>query len=615
MRLSGERKAMAENKKWDPNLHQWVKRGTGHSGKQTGSGDNWALLLSYWTWYPDRMLAVLLGEGADYSLTLIQALIQRVFSRYQEVFITGSRGTTKTYNAVLSKMLDCLRWPGEKIRYFGPALNQTAEISQGAYTQIAKNYPVLASHFENTQKGRDSFEVRTELGSELTIATMRGDNCHQVLCEEVGQEEQPFFDHKNYRNIVLPSVRLRHQVDRKPDPRHLDFKKHYITSACRQQNEAYQYRCDTLKAMRSGKSAYILDIPWQVAVLSGIRDMFWAEDLRKKLTAEEWMREMESRYTGVSENPVIRDAVLTEAKKIQVMETHHCQNPYVFYIIGYDVSYEEGARHAKCATSVMKCSTQSREDKRDVYLKQLVYVKDGDPAEASIQARYLKDLWRQYSLESSEMPCYIAIDNRQYGKAVTEQLMKDMEDGQPLCCMNHEYADLELPGALPVIYPVVASNGYRDTGRGDPDSEMVKYAVVQFEQGNVHILTTNINDGVDAYKAFHRIKDGGDDALFSIPYAKCREMCGQIANLKRKESGMGWREVRISKAIQRDMWSAFKYALRVAQILERRNLAAAAQAPSDWTPAIKAAEEGRMNAPVLRYGLRPRVLGRTGRLR
>lgn len=606
---------MAAGRKWNTTLHQWVKSGQERAADYSEEDwEAWALLLSYWRWYPDRMLAVLLGPEADYGLTLIQAIIQRVFARYQEAFVTGSRGTTKTYNAVLSKMLDCLLWPGEKIRYFGPAMNQTAEIAHGAYAQIEKNYPALTSHFFKTG-GRDTFELVTNLGSNFNITTMRGDNCHQVLCEEVGQEEQPLFDHRNYRNIVLPSVRLRHQVDRKPDPQHIDFKKHYITSACRQQNEAYQYRCDILKAMRAGGNAFAIDIPWQVAVLSGIRDLSWAEDLRKKLSAEEWMREMESRYTGVSENPVIRDAILTESKKIQVMETHHCQNPFVFYIIGYDVSHEEGARHAKCATCVVKCSPQTGRDKRDYYLKQLVYVKDGDPAEASVQARNLKDLWRQYSLEGSEFPCYIAIDNRQYGKAVTEQLMKDMGDGRPLCCMEHQYPDLELPDALPVIYPVVASNGYRDTGRGDPDGEMLKYAEVQFDHGNVQILTTNVFDGVEAYKKFHRIKDGGDDALFAIPYAKCREMCGQISNLKRKMSGMNWSEVRISKAIQRDMWSSFKYALRVAQILERKNLAQAAARPSDWTPAIQAAQEGRIKTPMAAAGLRPRVIGRTGRIR
>jgi len=607
---------MAAGKKWNTTLHQWVKAGQERPADYSDEDwDSWSLLLSYWRWYPDRMFAVLLGEEADYSLTLIQCLIQRIFARYQEVFITGSRGTTKTYNAMLSKMADCLQWPGEKVRYFGPSLKQTAEIAQGTFTQIRKNYPALASHFHQTKAGNDTFELVTQESSEFTIATMRGDNCHQVLCEEVGQEEQPFFDHRNYRNIVLPSVRLRHQVERQPDPLHIDFKKHYITSACRQQNEAYQYRCDILKAMRAGQSAFILDIPWQVAVLSGIRDLAWAEDLRRKLSAEEWMREMESRYTGVAENPVIRDAVLTEAKKIEVMETHHCQNPFAFYIIGYDVSHEEGARHAKCATTVVKCTPQTAVHKRGTYLKQLVYVKDGNPAEASIQARNLKDLWRQYSLEGSGNPCYIAIDNRQYGKAVTEQLMKDMGDGQPLCCIDHQYPDLELPDALPVIYPVMASNGYRDTGKGDPDGEMLKYAEVQFEQGNVHILTTNVYDGVEAYKKFHRIKDGDDDALFAIPYAKCREMCGQISNLKRKMSGMNWSEGRISKAIQRDMWSSFKYALRLAQVLERRKLARDAAQPSDWTPVIQAVQEGRMKAPAAVYGPVPRVIGRTGKLR
>lgn len=241
-------------------------------------------------------------------------------------------------------------------------------------------------------------------------------------------------------------------------------------------------------------------------------------------------------------------------------------------------------------------------------------MRDSDPASAAAQAVYLKDLWRQYSLAGSEYPCYIAIDNRQYGKSVTEQLMKDMGDGAPLCCFNHEYLDLELPNALPVIYPVVATNGYRDTGKGDPDGEMMKYAEVEFEQGNVEILTTNIYDGVEAYKKFHRIKDSDDDATFAIPYAKCRELCGQISNLKRKMSGMNWSEVRISKAIQRDMWSALKYALRIAQILERKNLVKEARRPSDWTPAIQASQEGRLSAPV-RVGLRPRVLGRTGRLR
>ena len=46
---------------------------------------------------------------------------------------------------MLSKMIDCIRWPGEKVRYFGPALNQTAEIADGAYETVPP-LPAVAAH-------------------------------------------------------------------------------------------------------------------------------------------------------------------------------------------------------------------------------------------------------------------------------------------------------------------------------------------------------------------------------------------------------------------------------------------------------------------------------------
>lgn len=606
---------MPQGKYWNPTLHRWVKRGEERAADYSkDEGDAWALLLSYWRWYPDRMLAVLEGEEADYSLTFIQCLIQRLFARYQKVFVTGSRGTSKTYNAELSKLGDGVLWPGEQVRYFAPSLRQAAELADATFTQIRKNYPALASHFNKTQSGSDTFELVTTFNSSFTITTMRGDNCHQVLCEEVGQEEQPLFNHAAFRNVVSPAVRKRHMVDHAPDPDHIDFKKHYITSACRQTNEAFQYRLDIRKAMKNGESAFTIDIPWQIPVLSGIRDLTWAEDLQRQLTPEEWMREMESIYTGTAENPVIRDEMLTESKKLQIMETHHCQNPDVFYVLGYDVSYENGPKMAKCAAAVLKLSAQKPAYKQDTYLKQLVYVEDMPPAEAAVQARYLKDLWRRYSMDGGNHPTYIAIDNRQYGKSVTEQLLKDMGDGLPICCLNHEYAELEQLDALPIIYPIVATTGYRDTGRGDPDGEMLAYAERQFELGNVQILTTNIYDGVEAYKRFHRIKDSDEDARFAIPYAKCKELCGQIMNLTKKQASTNWKEVRISRSIQRDMWSAFKYALRLTQILERQNLVNANRKKSKWAGEIErfSAQNGDLPSSI---PWSPRVPGRRGKLR
>ena len=85
------------------------------------------------------------------------------------------------------------------------------------------------------------------------------------------------------------------------------------------------------------------------------------------------------------------------------------------------------------------------------------------------------------------------------------------------------------------------------------------------------MLTTNIAQGVEAYKRMRKILDPNADASIAVPYLKTRELCGQIQNLKKVPTGTGFGERRISNHIQRDMWSSVKYALRLAQILERRD--------------------------------------------
>ncbi len=70
----------------------------------------------------------------------------------------------------------------------------------------------------------------------------------------------------------------------------------------------------------------------------------------------------------------------------------------------------------------------------------------------------------------------------------------------------------------------------------------------------------------------HNIREADLDGAIARPYQKTRELIGQIGNLKKIVTGFNTREERISKSINRDMWSALKYALRLAYLLERQNL-------------------------------------------
>ena len=123
---------------------------------------------------------------------------------------------------------------------------------------------------------------------------------------------------------------------------------------------------------------------------------------------------------------------------------------------------------------------------------------------------------------------------------------------------------------------------------------MINNAQMQFEHGNVQLLTQNMNEGVEAYKKYHRIKDDSLNYKISQPYKKTNELVQQMQNLREEPSGQGIREKRISQHIQRDSWSALKYAMRLAQILERSNLQKR-QKKSDWDELLKQYQ----NAPAV----------------
>lgn len=583
-----------------PVAYKWNRESKSSQKKGKGAGNNYegyaneagAMLMTYWRLYPDRLLALCEAEQPDFRLAPIQALMIRAEVRNAECFITGGRGLTKSYTGLLSRMLIGVLYPGVRLQYFGPTVKQTVQIISATYHAISKNYPLLAEHWSVKNMAVERFTIETRYGSQIDVDVMRGTNGHAVFAEEVAQQEGgEAFDHEKFRSAVLPAIRIQRSIDGVMDRQFPNFQKCYVTSAGRQQNEAFEYRRDVVKDMAAGMRAFALDVPGDVAVLSGIRSIEWYNDMKRRLTPEEWLREMCARWTGACENPVIRDSTLTESKQVMLMENRHCGDPNVEYIVSNDVSYADGARNAKVATVVLKLERQNEPNKRDKYLKSIVYVLDEDPKDSMLQARVLKQRWNNFCLSGGQ-PTYLVIDARSYGQAVLEDLHKDLGDGlPPLCCIDHSRADIELPDALPVIYPINATNGYYSGGNPldnhDNDSDMLRYAEVEWEQQNVRILTSNINDGVVAYKRVHRIKDDLNDSLIARPYIKCRELCGQISNLRKKVAGVGFKEERISKAINRDMWSATKYALRMAQKLEYQNLVAGIRKSNPWTKAIE----------------------------
>lgn len=594
---------MPSGLRWSKEHKKWVKDTTKQEQYYDGMDmDSWGLLLSFFRWYPDKFLDAMEGDNPKYSLELIQRVFIRILARYLEPFITASRGTTKSFCGLSEEQTKGILWPGITDYYAGPAKEQLAQIVDGVERDILMQYPGLQDYWATVSRGKDSYEMVTECGSTISIRTNRGITGNGCLAEEVAQSEKgKAFDHEYFRGTILPAIRGKRMVNRTFDPYFLQCQKGYLTSAGNVYNESFEYRSGVMRGMRSGDTTkYAIDVPSEVAVLSRIRDTAWRDDLKSKLTAEEWLREMDSIWTGNSENPLISEKAVIASKNLLLMEDGHCGDPGAFYIIGYDVSYADGANNAKCATAVIKCERQEAEYRKSRYMKSLVYVTDSPPPpSAAQQARILKQIWKRYCLDGGQ-PAYIAVDSNQYGRAVTEELHKEMNDGLPrLCCLHHDLPELEGKDALPLIYAIHATAG--NTGRYDPDGEMIRYMELEFEQGNFRLLTSNTYEGVEAYKKKFGIKDDDLDARIAVPYRKTREMVSQLNNLRKKVSGFGIREERVSKSIQRDMWSAAKYAGRVASILEYENLVKDGIPESSWSEEILQAAK----APTLRMPWRP----------
>ena len=530
----------------------------------------WALLISFFRWYPDIMEDLCLGERAEYSNSLLGRVTRRYMARCRETFTYACRGYGKTSCVVAGRCDHGILWPGDITGYYAPVEKQAAPLASKAFASYARNYPLLAAHWEKNSDARDHFKISTPLGSRFVMDIDRGIDTSAVIAEECGQEDRNPFNWSDFRQIALGTVRKQYTVNGQPDPTHVDLQRHYITSASRRENEAYSV-CRRIRAeMLAGGSAFALWIPWQAVVLCRMKPASYYTGLRQELTAEQFMRECESRCTGGTEHPLVRDGVLQASRRLMTPEFRHCGDPSVFYIIGYDVSSRDAASNAMTAVAVLKCSRRA-EPGHGGFLKQLVYVADRRPPHSAAEhAALIQQCRLAYSLPEGQTT-YLIIDARSYGQSVIEQLHSDRGVGSPpLCTLDHRlpYVSLERPGAVACIYPIQATG----TTGTDPNSVMLDYIERELENGNLQLLTPNSAAGLQAYKLRHGITGDEEDAALELPFLKTQELCGQIANLQKKYTTGGWVEAAISRRVNKDMWSALLYACRLAQRLEQEEL-------------------------------------------
>lgn len=586
----------------------------------------WRKRIACWRYYPYKLARIMQSQKPLFGLALIQDVLLLILANFDNVHITGTRGIGKTYIALLEEKLEAILRPYMRQGHTAPTKEQATNIVRGVNFDIDANFPLLAQEFQPCKDSKDELIIRgrssdlTEIRTYAPLPTVRGGNITQMKVEESGQEgdKSNTFNHKIYQDALLPAVRTPRMINMHKDIC-VKNKIAYLTNASSKQNDNYRvYLKNAWRDMVNLKGGFVVIMDWRVAVLSNIRDFEWAMKLKDTMSPDAWLKNMESIYIGSVENPILRDEWITRSRSLPLMELQHCGKKGVNYSIGYDVSQEEGAVNAKCAIVVNKFYESVGKDK---YSIDTVYIEKREPSDSKEQAKYLKEIYNRFCppkdlVESGEAgETFIAIDTQSYGKAVLEDLMRDLGDGYPpfttvsIGDKARKYSDKELQGAIPCVYPIKARTGFNDdSDQFDPDSVMIDYVTRKMAYNWIRLPISPI-EGVKQYKQAHKIKEDYQDAIIAEMYQTIDEMIGQIQNLKKRFNGSRYSEQRVSIRIQRDLWSAFKYSCRIIQLKESE---LTDEVPEDeWSKAYSGKSYER---PILKednpYGISQEALGR-----
>lgn len=135
---------------------------------------DWRKYCEYWKNYPDRFLDFVKPPDSNINLYFYQRILLRLFFRYQKVFVTATRGFSKSYLAILSFYLKCIMHPGIKIFLVAPTKGQAASITQERLEDdIWVHFPLLRNEVKEYKKGIDYTKLLFYNNSKLDVVQIK----------------------------------------------------------------------------------------------------------------------------------------------------------------------------------------------------------------------------------------------------------------------------------------------------------------------------------------------------------------------------------------------------------------------------------------------------------
>lgn len=521
----------------------------------------WKELCSYFRYYPDHFIDFITPEDSKIKLYFYQRVYLRIMMRYRKVYVTATRGTSKSFLENLAFVLKCIFFPGTKLFITAPGKEQAAKISQDNLNDIFNYFPILRSEVKVFIESKDYTKLIFHNGSKYDVVqtkdSTRGGRRNGGAIEEIADEK---FNGDLLNSVVIPLMANdRIAMCGGTDPNEIHKSELYVTTAGTQQRFAFQKMMEVYSDMVNGKSAFNIGNSYELPSMHGQLDIDFVEELKESPTYSimDFMREYESVWTGSSSDSLVADDKLNDCRTVGVAEWEHCGKSDVEYVLAYDVARNEGDANANSCLVVIKITPKGNGD----YYKEVVNIFSMEGTHDLIQAKFLKEKVREFKAR------ILIVDANGLGSGVCDNLVLKIDDNPPYKVINDDrYDKYAQADSIPILFALKSQN------KETKESDMVNNFMKLFNKKGVKLLKSSHEGMKDLEKKLKRkIKDSEEFSEYQLPYVFTDVLCEEILNLRYKQQGNTTKAEQISKRIRKDKYSALLYGLYWIHLEEQKN--------------------------------------------
>jgi len=375
----------------------------------------------YWIQYPDKFVELLMPPETHFKLFPAQIMALRANMRYKRVAQTATRGYSKSFIAILSKMLRCIFLPGARDSLVATTMKQAIEIGNAKVQELIGLMPLLDNEIDRRKGSGTSFQkdfinIVFKNGASLNVVgrgeATRGGRRHSMLFEEMKD-----LNEEATNEIVLPLLNIsRRTKEGLINPNEVHQQQLYVGSAGQRGSFGYDKILEiTLATVLDPKNNFSWGGDYRIPMHYGLINRDFVEDFKYSNTYSEaaFAREYMSKWTSTVEGSLFSYDKLSSLRKLKRPEWAAHSEKDVFYVASVDVARSS-------ARSVIEVFKVRRG--KEFFTKNLVNIVLMEGRNFLHQAARIKELDMSFGFD------WIAVDTNGLGVGLVDFLMTENRD-------------------------------------------------------------------------------------------------------------------------------------------------------------------------------------------